>query len=332
MYSRIPFVNLLVALAAATNVCSCWAQTPSAAPAAVRVDDKAPGWIWDRMSSCTSLSSTIASAHAGGPGSSATYIFTGTGVTIYGVPARTVEVNNVVYRTGKLRVTIDGQVKGEFPEYAAGQSPDAPLCTIRNLAYANHSIYLEPVDSWAGVSSLNLNSEAPSQGNDVPSYRVGSPFHGPHNIPGTVESEDYDLGGRGIAFNQNTAGGQTGYRQDNNSAIETKPASSMGYDLGYTDQGQWARYTVNVAAAGTYVVTFRVASPTGALGAFHLADAAGNALTAKVDVPNTGGWWTWMFVSYWITLRAGQQVLTLMEDTPGWNVDNMTFGKPPQKQ
>jgi hypothetical protein len=326
MPTRTKSKYLLPALLLAVSIQLAHAQAPVApSPPSQKIGDNDPGWLWDQMSKCDTGD---ASAHAGGPGSSATYIFTGTGVSIYGVSGRTVEVGNVVHRIGKIQVTLDGVVKGQFLDYTPGQSLNTPVCIIRNLPSGNHAVIIEPVDGWAGISSITIDAAAPSNAGNSPN--VGAAFHGPHKIPGIIEAEDYDTGGQGVAFYQINNGAQTGYRQDNNSGIEAQPGDSNGYNLGWASPGEWTRYTVNVAAAGKYTVTFRVASNVGQSEAFHLQDSAGINLTGEVNVPNTIGLWTWQPVSFWISLRAGQQVLFLKEDTGNgdWNIDNMTFTGP----
>jgi hypothetical protein len=47
-----------------------------------------------------------------------------------------------------------------------------------------------------------------------------------------------------------------------------------GYDLGWTSGGQWLRYTVDVATAGTPTLGLRVAAPSAVAGALHLSDAS----------------------------------------------------------
>jgi len=91
---------------------------------------------------------------------------------------------------------------------------------------------------------------------------------------------------------------------------------------------------VNVASAGTYAVSFRVAAPSAVTGALHLSNASGANLSGAVNIPATGGWQTWTTVTANVTLPAGQQVLTLNEDTGGWNVNYLALaasggGNPP---
>ena len=95
--------------------------------------------------------------------------------------------------------------------------------------------------------------------------------------------------------------------------------------MGWTTPGQWFNYTVNAATAGTYTVSFRVASPYGITDALHIANAAGANLSGSVAVPNTGGYQTWTTVTASVTLPAGQQTLTVDQDTNGWNLHYLSF-------
>jgi hypothetical protein len=92
-----------------------------------------------------------------------------------------------------------------------------------------------------------------------------------------------------------------------------------------TASGQWFKYTVNVATAGTYTVSFLVAGDVAVSDAFHLSNSSGTNLTGSVAVPSTGGWQTWTTVTATVALSAGTQTLTLNEDAAGWNFDSMAF-------
>jgi hypothetical protein len=150
-------------------------------------------------------------------------------------------------------------------------------------------------------------------------------------VPGTVYAANYDTGGQGVAYNvTSTNGSANSYRSDGidlESTADTQNTTAAGasYDIGWTTAGQWFNYTVNVATAGTYSVSFRVASPYGITDALHLANSAGKNLTGAVAVPNTGGYETWTTVTASVTLPAGQQTLTLDQDSNGFNYHYLTF-------
>lgn len=150
----------------------------------------------------------------------------------------------------------------------------------------------------------------------------------PGLVPGTVESEDYDKGGEGIGFHDNDGINSGGaYRPDDGVDLEACTDNGGGYYVGWTAQGEWLRYTVTAKAAGAYTAEFRI-SAAGAGGRFHLEDARGTNLTGPVTVPGTGGWQNWATVRAAITLPAGRQVLTLVEDSGGYDLNRLVFARP----
>jgi pimeloyl-ACP methyl ester carboxylesterase len=104
------------------------------------------------------------------------------------------------------------------------------------------------------------------------------------------------------------------------SGVGTEGTSDVGGGLsvGWIDNNDWMDYSVNMPTAGTYVVSFRVASPATS-GQLQLRNAAGTVL-ATVAVPNTGWWQNWQSVSATVTLPAGQQTLRVVSTSAdAWN-------------
>src|SRR5579863_8082815 len=144
-------------------------------------------------------------------------------------------------------------------------------------------------------------------------------------IPGTVLAENYDSGGQGVSYNVTSSNGtDNGYRPQGVD-LETATAPATGNDLGWSAAGQWFKYTVNVSTAGTYKVSFLVASESAISDGFHISNSSGTNLSGSVAVPDTGGWQTWTTVTANVTLPAGTQTLTLEEDVAGWNIDSFVF-------
>ncbi|HEY6785752.1 MAG TPA: carbohydrate-binding protein, partial [Trebonia sp.] len=152
------------------------------------------------------------------------------------------------------------------------------------------------------------------------SWQTGTgPTEGPYGgtaaaVPGTVQAANYDTGGQGVAYNVTSVNGTAGLYRSDEVDLESCSDTGCGYDLGWTASGQWFKYTVNVATAGTYTVSLRLASPSGATDGLHIANAAGTNLSGNVNVPATGGWQTWQTVTANVTLPAGQQTLTVDQD------------------
>jgi beta-glucanase (GH16 family) len=179
----------------------------------------------------------------------------------------------------------------------------------------------------AGQQTLTFDQDHPGWNLNYFTVSTSSgPFGGtPWAVPGTVQAENYDLGGPGAGFNVTSINGSdNGYRSDGVD-LEVTTDAGGGVDLGWTAAGQWFRYTVNAASAGTYTVTFRLASPNGVTDGLHISNSSGTNLSGNVNVPATGGWQTWTNVTATLTLPAGQQVLTVDQDNGGWNMNYMTF-------
>lgn len=156
--------------------------------------------------------------------------------------------------------------------------------------------------------------------------RVQSPYQGVGaTIPGVVEAERFDEGYPGEAYSDCDVGNTGGaFRTDVDVDIEAIPGG--GYNVGYMCPGEWMEYTVDVAETGTYDVLARVASQVDN-GAFQL-EIDGAEVTGRVDVPNTGGWQTYMDIPFTADLEAGEQVIrfrTLGFNGEEFNIDSMTF-------
>ncbi|MFJ4844522.1 carbohydrate-binding protein [Streptomyces sp. NPDC088733] len=189
----------------------------------------------------------------------------------------------------------------------------------------------------AGATAFVNNSggfTATLTGNNWEPSGPEGPYGGtPAAVPGTVRAENYDTGGQGVAYNVTSVNGTAnGYRADGVD-LEATSDTGGGHNLGWTAGGQWFRYTVDVAAAGTYTVGLRVAAPSAVTGALHLSNASGADLSGAVGIPATGDWQNWATATTRVTLPAGRQVLTLQQDNGGWNLNSFTFtaadGSPP---
>jgi len=152
------------------------------------------------------------------------------------------------------------------------------------------------------------------------------PYGGtPAAVPGTVQAANYDTGGSGTAYHVTAVNGSAnGYRSDGVD-LEACTDTGCGYDIGWTAAGQWFKYTVNVATAGTYALSMRLAAPAAVTDGLHVANAAGTSLTGPVTVPATGGYQNWTTVTASVTLPAGVQTLTVDQDNPGWNIHYLAF-------
>jgi len=186
----------------------------------------------------------------------------------------------------------------------------------------------------AGVQTLTVHQDANGWNLHYLSFALTSgtppsgdaPYGGtPAAVPGTVQAENYDTGGQGVAYNVTSTNGSANTYRSDGVDLEATTDSGGGYDLGWTTAGQWFKYTVNVATAGTYTVGLRLAAPSAVTDGLHIDNSSGTNLSGSVAVAATGGWQTWETVNATVTLPAGTQTLTIDQDNAGWNINYLTF-------
>ena len=175
-----------------------------------------------------------------------------------------------------------------------------------------------------------LNAPTPTYWWSMEYFYVYSSGEGPYGgtaaaVPGTVLAANYDAGGQGVAYNVTSVNGTANSYRPDGVDLEACDDTGCGYDVGWTSAGQWFRYTVNAASAGTYTVSLRLSSPNGVTDGLHIASSSGTNLSGDINVPATGGWQTWATVTASVTLPAGQQTLTVDQDNGGWNMYYMAF-------
>ncbi len=131
-------------------------------------------------------------------------------------------------------------------------------------------------------------------------------------IPGTIQLEEFDLGGNGVAYKDDTPGSDVtpvvNFRTNEDVDIETCTDAGGGYNIGYATAGEWLEYTVNVQATGSYDMDLRAAcSGTGRTVSLAI---DGTTFANNLAIPNTAGWQTWQTVSVKnIPLTQGQKIL-----------------------
>src|SRR5206468_1638017 len=97
------------------------------------------------------------------------------------------------------------------------------------------------------------------------------PYKGlPLVIPGSIQAEDFDLGGEGIAYHDNSAGNSGGqYRITEDVDMVARASGDV---VNGFETGEWLEYTVSVAQSTTYRIDLVVAStaPYAGTTKFHL--------------------------------------------------------------
>ena len=177
----------------------------------------------------------------------------------------------------------------------------AGIHTIRAVATDN--------DGNTSQDSIHIGAQAPYGGTSW-------------SIPGTIEIENYDVGGEGVAYSDNETENRGGaYRTD---GVDIEGDATNGYKVGYTITGEWLEYTVNIEAADTYTWEARVASG-GTTGAFQvLIDDI--AITDTIRVPSTTEWSIYTTLTGKTpALTTGPHIMRLVVDGDYFNMDWISF-------
>jgi O-glycosyl hydrolase len=229
----------------------------------------------------------------------------------------TVPANNAVF-TAPATISItanasdpDGNIsKVEFYNGASklGEDAAAPYAySWTNVAAGNYSI--------TAVATDNAGNKTTSAAVVVKVNVAQGPYNGKiHNIPGIIQAEEFDLGGNGFAYSDDSPGSEVtpvvNYRSAEDVDIETCTDEGGGYNIGYATAGEWLEYTVNVEVAGNYDLEIR--SACNGDGRTITLNFDGTATGGTIALPNTGAWQTWKTTTVNnIPLKAGQQILRL---------------------
>ncbi|MDA3893511.1 MAG: carbohydrate-binding protein [Salinivirgaceae bacterium] len=117
----------------------------------------------------------------------------------------------------------------------------------------------------------------------------------------------------------------------NDVQTETCYDEGGGLNVGWINAGSWMDYAnIDIPAAGSYLVEYRVASQNGG-GSINLEQNAGATLRGQINVPSTNGWQTWRTISHTVTLDAGNQHIAIYAASGGFNINWLNISSTTQK-
>lgn len=227
-------------------------------------------------------------------------------------------------------VTISGSANGgtdpmsyiwtkESGGAATIASPNALQSTVTGLVKGTYVFKLTTVDNASQTASDTVRI--------IVNEAAGGAFGGVVQvIPGKIQVEDFNTGGQNVAYYDDTNGNSGGrYRTTESVDIETTQDTGGGYSIGWANQGEWLKYSVNVQKSGVYTIQARIASPgTGTL----QIDFDGEKV-AMLPVQSTGGWGTWqntvINASTTVHFSAGQHIMRLYFAKNSSNINYLTF-------
>lgn len=149
-----------------------------------------------------------------------------------------------------------------------------------------------------------------------------------HSIPGKIEFEDYDEGGQNRAYYDEDMENQgEQYRNDRVDIVTVLPENdpAEGYAIGYTSEGEWMEYSVNIKETREYEFETRVACGLNTSGIQLYLD--NKEISQNIEVPNTEDWDTYTIVKGKTTteLSEGEHILKVMLTGAYANLDWIRF-------
>lgn len=143
-------------------------------------------------------------------------------------------------------------------------------------------------------------------------------------IPGTIQNENYDVGGqRNSYYDMDSENQGAEYRED---AVDIV-AVTNGYAIGYTSAGEWLEYSIDVKEAGAY--QFRANVSTGLENSSFQLFLDNVAISDTIVVPQGEDWDTYGYVEGETTkeLTTGKHVLKVLITGSYVNLDWILFAK-----
>jgi hypothetical protein len=149
------------------------------------------------------------------------------------------------------------------------------------------------------------------------------PTNGDHNLPTSAPdnrlyASDYDIGGEGISYHD-TSAINLGEAYRPSEGVDVESSNEGHTAVGFFEAEEWLQFTVDVAQAGNYTVTFRTASSGGG---FISLESDCQKLTDNLATPDTGWWDIWQDMTVDVTLKAGVQKLRVVS---GGNMNLMNM-------
>ncbi|HSQ42555.1 MAG TPA: carbohydrate-binding protein [Fibrobacteraceae bacterium] len=237
--------------------------------------------------------------------------------------------NKVEIRTDSATGTLSGTCTltntGAWKTYASTECTVSGLTGVVNYVYL---VFIGTADSTAGLrwwrftSASGSSTTTTSSSSTEPSSSASATPYSSNAVPGTLQAENYNLGGEGVGYHDTDATNSGGVYRTDGVDIDS---IDEGYVVGWTIAGEWLEYTVNVAKTGAFKWEAKVASGSDS-SSFHMLQDGTTNLTGTVSVTNTGSWTTYTTLNgITPTITKGEHVLRLVVDGSYVNIDWISF-------
>ncbi|SEW52991.1 carbohydrate-binding protein [Chitinophaga arvensicola] len=147
--------------------------------------------------------------------------------------------------------------------------------------------------------------------------------NGPWPVPGTIPVEAFDPGGEGVGYHDADADNQPKKFRLNEGVDIGMAKEGGGYEVGWTNDGEWLNYTIDVKKAGDYFFSARLASPNEPNGGqrFHF-EIDGQDVSGSMTCPNTGDWSNYRDITTprTVHLEKGIHTMRFFLENGGYNI------------
>ena len=152
-------------------------------------------------------------------------------------------------------------------------------------------------------------------------------------VPGTFEAEDFDQGGEGVGYHENTPGnqGDAGFRAGEDVDIfVSNDAAGGGRIIKNFEAGEWLAYTISVPADDSYNLEVRASTNSAFPNSAYYVQVDGINVTGTITLPDTGGWDRYFWLgTRTIALTAGTHLLRIVSVTPYFALNSIRVVKVP---
>lgn len=144
------------------------------------------------------------------------------------------------------------------------------------------------------------------------------------SAPGTIQAEDFDLGGQQVAYHSADSKNTLGYYRPND-GVEIDSVGDLNYAVLINRPGEWQEYSFYVDTASLFEVVLDVSSL--AEGNTIQAKFNGAIHTASLSIPQSAAKNDFSSIKDTVYLETGVQVVRVFGESSGVYVDKITLNK-----
>lgn len=237
-------------------------------------------------------------------------------------PVKKAEMNNVLnVKMSDAYQRLINYWKGEGPALTEAEAFDAVMDWANNQKFENCIVQYDVIDAMLRQPHTS----------DVKPFKA-------HSLTAPIFCTEFDLGKNTFAYYdlnvENTSMEFTSWNNgwafrndgvDIETCFDGEPTN--GYNVGWTEDGEWMQYTLPSDSAAVYKLNIRHASG-GSGSSIHI-EANGVNVSGSLHLPGTGGWGNWQTDTFEnIILPQGNLKLKLVFETGGSNLNYFEFSEP----